>query len=449
MHIAPQEHIRQKILFAIWVYFWLILLEGALRKWFLPSLSTPLLIIRDPVVIYIYWIAWRSRLFPRGPWINVLWVLGFSSVVAGLLAPVLTVGNFDQISFVRTLIITIFGLRTNLLHLPLIFLMGRVLNPQDVIKFGRWMLIASLGIAILMLLQFSVSPNHFLNVGVGGEEAGQLSGALGKIRPPGPFSFVTGPALFFPLVAAYLGFGFLTPEIYSNRLLIASALALVTSVIVSISRGLLIAVALVIVSGIVMVFVFRPRFIPRLYRAIALVAIISIIIILVDAMQLLGPESFIDQGFLAFRTRFEAAAKIEGGAGGFVARALSGFNILQLLSDVPLFGYGLGLGTNVGAVIASGERTFIFGIEGEWGRIIAEQGPIIGLWFILYRAALTGRLGWLSFLQMRDGSTLAWLLFTAMAIPLIIGQFGPPTQLGFAVFGAGLCLASCNPNTFS
>ena len=31
----------------IWVYFILLVFEGALRKWFLPGLSTPLLIVRD------------------------------------------------------------------------------------------------------------------------------------------------------------------------------------------------------------------------------------------------------------------------------------------------------------------------------------------------------------------------------------------------------------------
>ena len=38
---------------AIWSYFLLWIFEGALRKWILPSLATPLLVIRDPIAIYI------------------------------------------------------------------------------------------------------------------------------------------------------------------------------------------------------------------------------------------------------------------------------------------------------------------------------------------------------------------------------------------------------------
>jgi len=41
----------------IWAYFFLLLFEGALRKWFLPGLSNGLLIIRGPIVIWIYYLC--------------------------------------------------------------------------------------------------------------------------------------------------------------------------------------------------------------------------------------------------------------------------------------------------------------------------------------------------------------------------------------------------------
>ena len=48
----------------IWVYFLLLLFEGALRKWFLPGLSQGLLIIRDPIVIWIYYLCYAQGVFP-------------------------------------------------------------------------------------------------------------------------------------------------------------------------------------------------------------------------------------------------------------------------------------------------------------------------------------------------------------------------------------------------
>src|SRR5438309_4530609 len=47
------RHIRA----LIWLYLVLLIFEGALRKWIVPQLSNPLLIIRDPVVIAIYMLA--------------------------------------------------------------------------------------------------------------------------------------------------------------------------------------------------------------------------------------------------------------------------------------------------------------------------------------------------------------------------------------------------------
>ena len=48
----------------IWAYFSLLLFEGALRKWFLPGLSQGLLIVRDPIVIWIYYLCYANGIFP-------------------------------------------------------------------------------------------------------------------------------------------------------------------------------------------------------------------------------------------------------------------------------------------------------------------------------------------------------------------------------------------------
>ena len=55
----------------IWLYFWLLMFEGALRKW-VPPLSAPLLVVRDPLVLLIYFHAVRCRRFPvDGPVVAV------------------------------------------------------------------------------------------------------------------------------------------------------------------------------------------------------------------------------------------------------------------------------------------------------------------------------------------------------------------------------------------
>ena len=46
------------------------------------------------------------------------------------------------------------------------------------------------------------------------------------------------------------------------------------------------------------------------------------------------------------------------------------------------------MGTNVGSVLLTGGRTFLIA-EGEWGRVLGEQGPILGLGVIILRLALS------------------------------------------------------------
>ena len=50
------------IKFGIWTYFILLIFEGGLRKWVLPQLAAPLLVVRDPVVILILISAWNKGL---------------------------------------------------------------------------------------------------------------------------------------------------------------------------------------------------------------------------------------------------------------------------------------------------------------------------------------------------------------------------------------------------
>jgi hypothetical protein len=131
-------------------------------------------------------------------------------------------------------------------------------------------------------------------------------------------------------------------------------------------------------------------------------------------------------------------------AGGLAFRMLSGFiEGFELLSRAPIGGYGLGIGTNGGAKFLTGRALFLL-TEGEWGRVILESGPILGVAFLLWRTILTFGLGLFSFRQLKRGEILPIMLYCAGFLALLNGQFGQPTNLGFAVFISGLCLAAGN-----
>jgi hypothetical protein len=106
-----------------------------------------------------------------------------------------------------------------------------------------------------------------------------------------------------------------------------------------------------------------------------------------------------------------------------------------------LGGFGLGVGTNGGAVFLTGEADFLLS-ENEWSRILLESGPILGLAFLVWRCALVYKIGRFAVGQVRLGNTLPLFLFSAGVFILLQGPFGQPTSLGFAVVFAGLCLAA-------
>src|SRR5207253_2595617 len=107
-------------------YFWLLLFEGALRKWALPELSAPLLVIRDPILLLIYYFSLRHGLLYRNLPLICIGTVAVAFIVAGAL----------QFAFIKDAhpLVTLYGLRTNFFHLPLILIMAIALGEQDVQK---------------------------------------------------------------------------------------------------------------------------------------------------------------------------------------------------------------------------------------------------------------------------------------------------------------------------
>ena len=80
--------------------------------------------------------------------------------------------------------------------------------------------------------------------------------------------------------------------------------------------------------------------------------------------------------------------------------------------------------------------------EGEWSRIFLESGQLLGLAFVFWRIGLVGRVGLLCVRSVKVGNVLPLLLFASTFMPLLNGQLGQPTVLGFVAFATGLALAA-------
>src|SRR5437588_5725250 len=433
---TPEEKAKQRVRQLIWLYFWLLLTEGVLRKWVTPRFSDPLLLVRDPVILGIYYYAIRARVFPRNFWVSALWVIAFLSLVATILF-----ARFSLVSgYVPTiplLEVTVYGIRTNFLHLPLIFVMASVFDEEDVKKFGWWIIALMIPMCLLMIAQFKASPDSFINRTAGLSEAEQLTAGGGKIRPPGPFSFISGPVFYMSAAAAFLIYGALRRTVYKNWLLISSGTALAIGIFISGSKTSVIAVLLVVVALIV-ILVVRPRAVNRFGWTLVIVVIGALIVSRLPIFK---------EGFQILSDRFTSAAEATDTTivGGTIERVINDFTEgFKNINTFPLFGYGVGIGTNVGGRILIGRPALLLA-ESEWTRVLAESGPIFGVAFLLWRTLLVLQLGRWSFAALKQGNLLPILLFGSSFTVLLNGQFGQPTILGFAVILNGLCLAATRP----
>lgn len=410
----------------IWAYLVLLLTEGALRKWVVPELSDQLLIVRDPVVLAIYVLALLAGIFPTNRFIVALTVLAGLSVMASLFG-----GH-------RNLLVIAYGVRINYLHLPLIWIMGSVLNRRDVERIGAFLLVAAIPMTLIMVRQFGAPMDAFINRGVGLDEVGQLFGADGRIRPPGLFAFITGPQLFFPLCAAFFFDEISGAKRLPWYLLIIAGLAIAIALPVSISRTAMLSSAVVALAFLFVLPFSSARF-SSLARPLLLLALVG---------AALSRLAVFKEGTEVFMMRWDTASEMSTAAGwaSVMDRTVNGFtNPYYFMQMAPALGHGIGTGSNVGARLTSGEVGFLLAEE-EWGKVLLELGPVLGVAFIVLRITLMLWLALLAWRHLREKrSALPVLIFSATGLTILQGQWAPPTVLGFAVIGAGLLLGALNP----
>jgi hypothetical protein len=400
----------------LWLYIILLLGEGALRKWFLPHFSGPLLIVRDPVLLAIYAMAIAQGIFPFNTFVRATVVLAALSFFCSLCV-------FGHLGVI------LFGVRTNFLHLPLIFLIPKIFDRADVVRLAGWLLFLLIPMTFLVALQFISSPAARINATAGGDLGGQLFASGSHIRPAGTFSFVTGMVCFLSLAAALLLSGFVDKLNLPAWLMAVAIPCLMLSLAVSGSRAAVSSVTVIV--GVV--FIVSLRKLSELRRFLLPAALAY------AAFLALSHSSMVREGLEVQQERFKQGGGVQE---GIVERYLGAFGqSVDVACRVPLLGYGLGLGTNAGAALLSGSRAFLLA-ENEWPRVIAESGPILGYAYLLLRLWICGFLVRQAWRALGRGQAMPFFLTAAAGLGLISGQFGQPTILGFAVLSAGLSLAA-------
>jgi hypothetical protein len=417
----PNRSLKQ----GIWLYFLLLIFEGALRKWFLPGLATPLLIIRDPIAIWLVFKCWQKGLFPASLYLTGMILIGVISIFTAVF---LGHGN---------LLVALFGARILLFHFPLIFVIGQVFNRDDIIKIGKATLWITIPMTILIAMQFYSPQSAWVNRGVGGDMAGAgYAGAGGFMRPPATFSFTTGTGAYYGFAACFIFYFWFDIKRINKLVLLAATLAMFAAIPLSISRTVLFQTGLTAFFTVLAVSR-KPQYIGKL-----LIAFAGGIVI----FAVLSQTSFFNTALGAFTTRFTDASAYEGGVQGtFFNRFFKGLSLaFSQAADQPYFGYGIGMGTNVGSMLLSGSKTFLIA-EDEWSRLTGEMGALLGVFVIFIRIGLTIKIAIASYNKLAKDDFLPWLLLSYGALTLSQGGWAQPTYLGFSVVIGGFMLASLNP----
>ncbi|WP_083580570.1 hypothetical protein [Bacteroides ilei] len=412
----------------IWIYIFLLIFEGALRKWFLPSLSDLLIVVRDPIVVWLTLVGWRKG------WLKNRYAVSMMIVSTISLIMTLLVGH-------QNLIVALFGWRIYFFHFPMIFVIGKVLTRTDLLKIGQFFLWMSIPMTILIIIQFYSPPNAWVNIGLGGEGTAGFGGSLGYMRPPGTFSFISGYVLFQGVVGCYLLYYLLMnntlPKEYqfSKIVLLVLVGCYLISIPTSISRTHFFQ------TGVFLIFLFiaamRKNKLKSKFLKFAFVAVIALIILYFSGLMETNIEVFI--------ARFEGADEAEGGLKGTLGeRYLGSFLRAFTNSNIPFWGYGIGLSTNiVWKVLGRNPWSFGFNGEEEWTRNTGECGILLGTIIIIIRLFFSlgiWRKAYILLIKRND--LLPWMLSAGMMLTVPQGQLAAPTNLGFCVLFGGLAMAA-------
>lgn len=411
---------RIRVLIGWYIALWIF--EGALRKWILPQLSAPLAMIRDPLLVVIYLYAWRTRQF------KPMWVL----LAASLIALCLLFLAFADNPLGLPLLVTFYGLRVDFFHIPLILVIANVWNHRDVLQVGRKLIWVSPVVAILAVAQFAL-PNSILNTTVGGG-AFQQGGAMEHYRASAMFASGAGLVIFSTVVLAFSLHRMFYSRARDLQIGLMGTVACLFIYAVSINRAAVFQAGLTL-AVFLFAYMYKQGQIKRLSWTVAGLAALLALLTLLPVFR---------EGVQAFNSRLETAgtADLQGVSTGIVGRAFSSFYaFVNTIPNTPPLGYGIGVGTNAATYLIFGSYGFL-AAEDEWSRIILEDGPYLGVAYIILRGLLAAYVGWKAYRAFRDGNILPLVLFSTAVFLLTTGQWGPPEILGGTVLTAGLILAS-------
>jgi hypothetical protein len=416
---AVRAAARIRVVRLLLVTYVLLIIEGALRKWALEPIQKPLFFIRDPVILAIYAISWRHRLVPRTPLLILLlaMLVGFV-ILAGL-----------QTAFIDlNPLVAAYGMRNYFLAIWLVPVMGAVMTRRDVLTIIRLTLIIAVPMAVLSFIQWRSPETAYINKGIG--DGAVFTVVEGVVRTTGTFTFTAGFVCFTgSIVACVAAYGFTR-----SRSLLLLAIGIAAAVTCQATCGSRTAVVSAVITCLAVALseVFRPI---SKQRPLVYLAAIGGPLIFGVAIAVVFPEAITHM-----LERQQTAQQVEDPMVRLGLNLIDGFLVME--QSGPL-GFGVGYGTNGGALLANGNQQFNLA-EVEFSRVIEEGGMIMGLGYMVLR---WGMCLWLLVRSARciraNDDAVPMMLLSFSAPLLVIGQITMQGSInGYGWIFTGLTMAA-------
>jgi len=424
-----RERTRQRLCNLVIIIYYLLILEGALRKWIAPSYQRPLFFIRDPFVIWIYVIALSKGFWPR---LTFLFWCGLALSMLALGSIVVHAGSVP-------LVIMAYGWRNYFAYLPLAFIIGEEFTAREWSRIVKFTFLIAAPMALLCVIQSVSSVTSPINAGFGNtsDDMFLTLGVAGHImRASGTFSSTAGlteyvGSLFALILWVLMGRG-TQPRV--NAKLAFATLAAVTILITCGSRGAFVLVLVLLVGATALLIMQH-----RVRRALSLWAAGIVLV----GLTILGGLMFVRQSSALIERSRGAAQEDSWYSFGLLNRALSDFShFVVFMPQVGLLGNGLGLGGNA-ANIEKFQGT-LPEAEDDWSRNIVDLGPVLGLFYIIFRIAFVAWLVWGAARASRlYDDPLPVLLISFIGIIMLYGQITGQGSINcYTWLFAGFCMAA-------
>jgi len=417
----------QHALFGVFV---LLVFEGALRKWAFPSAQAEIYLVKDAILLAVYWgfvlDGRRNQTVLRGvASIKIVLLLAFAFGCIEVFNP-----NSPS------LLVGFTGLKTYFLYAPVAFILPYAFRSREhLLHMIRRYLVMAIPVALLGFIQVAAGPDSFLNTYVSHTEGPAALAHFGHeniVRTSGTFSFISGYTAFLSFVA-FLAIGYNLANGWRIKNNITPILVLILVVGAMFTTGSRAPIYTLVATGPVILWLAASGRVLPVRTAVRLCLLLPIVAFV--ALNL-SPHSF-----EAFAERATESSD------STVDRLLSPVDqTIEALSGAPALGVGIGTTHPSALTIMGTDEFWWLGdllTEAELARVTVELGLIGLLLIFLLRFLIIGfALRWA--LSFKDPAyrALGIVLMIHLAVASVFGSIMLNVTSGLYYWGAlGLVLA--------